>query len=202
MMCPCQGATGREPKAFSGCFRTSAATALRGAIERGAVPATDVLRTVQRSEVMDTRRVRRAIGGLLLATGTPSREDVARADEGMRALGWPPITAADMVSESPERLAPQIPEEPRPGLLQLLYHLAGDEPIRRRLADAYAGLWGAVGAPSGASPDRGSPVARWLIGQLPRHHDGGASEEAAMIEPGPYRGGDVAPPQLAPVART
>jgi MoxR-like ATPase len=150
---------------------------------------------------MDTRRVRRAIGGLLLATGTPNREDVARAVEGMRALGWPPITAADMVSESPERLAPQIAEELRPALLQLLYHLAGDEPIRRRLADAYAGLWGAAAASSG-SPDRGSPVARWLIGQLPRHHTGGASEEAAMIEPGPYRGGDAAPPQIAPVERT
>jgi MoxR-like ATPase len=149
---------------------------------------------------MDTRRVRRAIGGLLLATGTPSREDVARAVEGMRQLGWPPITAADMVSESPERLAPQIPEELRPGLLQLLYHLAGDEPIRRRLADAYAGLWGAAAAPS-TSPDRASPVARWLIGQLPRHHAGGA-EEGAMIEPGPYRGGDAAPPQIAPVERT
>ena len=109
---------------------------------------------------MDTRRVRRAIGGLLLATGTPTRDDVARAVEGMRAFGWPPLTAADMVSESPERLAPQIPEELRPALLQLLYHLAGDEPIRRRLADAYAGLWGAAAEP-GASPDRGSPVARW-----------------------------------------
>ncbi|HSS01546.1 MAG TPA: MoxR family ATPase [Kofleriaceae bacterium] len=151
--------------------------------------------------MMDTRRVRRAIGGLLLATGTPSRDDVARAVQGMRALGWPPLTAADMVSDSPERLAPQIPEEMRPALLQLLYHLAGDEPIRRRLADAYAGLWGTAAGPS-ASPDRGSPVARWLIGQLPRHHDGGASEEAAMIEPGPYRGGDAAPPQIAPVERT
>src|ERR1043165_5552963 len=133
MVCPCLGATVREPKAFSGCFRTSTATALRGAIERGAVPATDVLRTVQRSEVMDTRRIRRAIGGLLRATGTPSREDVARAVAGMRMLGWPPLTAADMVSESPERLAPQIPEDVRPGLLQLLYHLAGDEPSPTRL---------------------------------------------------------------------
>jgi MoxR-like ATPase len=165
---------------------------------------------------MDTRRVRRAIGGLLLATGTPSRDDVARAGEGMRTLGWPPLTAADMVSESPERLAPQIPEELRPALLQLLYHLAGDEPIRRRLADAYAGLWGNAPEGSGqtagplgsmtrgpsAPSDRGSPVARWLIGQLPRHHAGGASEESSMIEPGPYRGGEVAPPQLAPVERT
>src|SRR5689334_20323472 len=174
MVCPCRGATGREPKAFSGCFRTTTATALRGAIERGAVPATNVLGTVHRSGVMDTRRVRRAIGGLLLATGTPSRDDVARAVQGMRALGWPPLTAADMVSDSPERLAPQIPEEMRPALLQLLYHLAGDEPLRRRLVDAYAGLWGTTTGPS-ASPDRGSPVARWLIGQLPRHHDGGAS---------------------------
>jgi MoxR-like ATPase len=151
---------------------------------------------------MDTRRARRVIGGMLLATGTPSRDDVARASEGMRALGWPPLTAVDMVSDTPERLAPLIPDELRPGLLQLLYQLAGDEPIRRRLADAYAGLWG--NASDGiTSADRGSPVARWLIGQLPRHHVGGASEENEMIEPGPYRGGEAAPPpQLAPVERT
>jgi MoxR-like ATPase len=151
--------------------------------------------------LIEQRRARRVIAGMLLSTGTPSQHDVARACEGLRALGWPPLTAADMVSETPERLAPLIPEEVRPALLQLLYHLAGDEPIRRRLADAYAGLWRDQPDAS-ATPDRGSPVARWLIGQLPRHHVGGASEENAMIEPGPYRGGEVAaPPQLAPVDR-
>src|SRR5215510_5228967 len=139
------------------------------------------------------RRARRVIAGLLLATGAPSHDDLARASDGLAALGWPPLTLADMVSETPERLAPLIPDHLRGPLLQLLYALAGDEPLRRRLADAYAGLWRDRTA-GGDAPRRGAPVARWVVGQLPRHHAGGAPEETDMIERGPYRGAEVAAP--------
>ena len=88
----------------------------------------------------DVRRVGRVIGGMLLATGQPTEDDVARANEGLAALGRPPLTEADVVSETPETLAPLVPVELRSGVLELLYVVAGDEPIRRRFADAYAGL--------------------------------------------------------------
>ncbi|TMQ07022.1 MAG: hypothetical protein E6J91_36585, partial [Deltaproteobacteria bacterium] len=134
--------------------------------------------------MIDTQRARRAIAGLLMATGAPAPAELALANERLRALGWPPLGAGDLVRETPETLAPQI-------------ELAGDEPIRRRIADAYAQLWHGEPEPP-APPRQGSAVARWLIGQLPHHQVGGTSEENRMVERGtPYRGGEVAAPPQA-----
>ena len=150
----------------------------------------------------DLRRARRVIAGVLLATGAPTAPELARAGVALGALGWPPLTERDLVIETPETLAPAIPPELRPGVLHVLYELAGDEPIRRQLADTYAGLW--HDQPQAPPPRRrGSAAVRWLIGRLPRHQVGSAAEEDDMVErSGPYRGGEVAPPQLAPVERT
>jgi MoxR-like ATPase len=91
-----------------------------------------------------------------------------------------------------------VPHELRAGLLDLLYHLAGDEPIRRRIADAYAGLWHE--APEGTpAPRTGSPIVRWLIGELPHHQEGRSAQEDDMITSTPYRG--EAAPQLEPAAK-
>jgi len=154
------------------------------------------------SHVTDARRVGRVVAGLLLATGQPTAMDLERASVGLRCLGRPPLTDHDFVSETPETLAPVIPIELRAGVLQLLYELAGDEPIRHRLAEAYAGLWhDEPEAPAARRP--GSAVVRWLVGKLPRHHAGRSPEEDDMVErSGPYRGGEVAAPQLAPVERS
>ena len=149
-------------------------------------------------------RARRVISGVLLATGAPNAGDLARANEAMAALGWPALAAHDFVIETPESLAPSVPVELRPALLHVLYALAGDEPIRRRLADAYAALW-QVEAESHESArpiDRGSVLARWLVGKLPRHHVGRGAKEDEMIERGPYRGGEGGEPQHAPAERT
>ncbi len=89
----------------------------------------------------DARRVGGVVAGILLAHGGTTAQEVERANDGLRQLGRPPLDRTDFVAESPERLAPLVPIELRAGLLDLLYHLAGDEPIRRRLADAYATLW-------------------------------------------------------------
>jgi MoxR-like ATPase len=140
----------------------------------------------------------------LLAIGEPSGDDLARANEAMAALGWSALTAHDFVIETPEALAPGVPGELRGPLLDVLYALAGDEPIRRRLADAYAGLWQLeAGAPASArGVNRGATLARWLIGKLPRHHIGPGAKEDDMIERGPYRGGDGGEPAHAPGERT
>jgi MoxR-like ATPase len=149
----------------------------------------------------DARRVGRVIAGMLLATGQPSEEDRARANEGLAALGRPALADGDFVSETPESLAPLIPLELRAGVLELLYVLAGDEPIRRRFADAYAGLWREETEPA-VTPRRGRPVLRWLIGKLPRHQVGAASKEDEMIErQGPYRDVEIEV-EAAPVERT
>jgi len=147
--------------------------------------------------VIDTQRARRAIAGLLMATGAPAPAELALANERLRALGWPPLGAGDLVRETPETLAPQIPRGLHADVLPLLCALAGDEPIRRRIADAYAQLWHGEPEPP-APPRQGSAVARWLIGQLPHHQVGGTSEENRMVERGtPYRGGEVAAPPQA-----
>ncbi len=153
-----------------------------------------------RAPRVDARKISRAVAGLLLATGQLTELELAQANAGLANLGRPPLCDADFASETPETLAPMIPIEHRTGVLELLYVLAGDEPIRRRLADAYAGLWHDQ-AEAPASPRTGSPVVRWLIGQLPRHHVG-TEEETVTEHSGPYRGGEVVAPQLAPVERS
>jgi len=150
----------------------------------------------------DIRRVGRVVAGVLLATGQPTPLDLERAAHGLSALGRPPLVQGDFVIETPETLAPAIPIELRAGVLALLYELAGDEPIRRRLADAYAGLW--QEPPEAEAARRtGSKMVRWLIGRLPRHHVGNAPEENDMVErQDPYRGGEIEVARLAPVERT
>ncbi len=150
--------------------------------------------------VTDARRAGRVVGGLLLATGTPTADEIARANQGMRRLGRPALGDRDFVVETPEQLAPLIPAELRPALVELLLDLAGDEPIRRRIAEAYAALWQLEPAPAPpVDRGRGSPVLRWLIGKLPRHH-ADAFEEESMSQ-GPYRGDAAPAPQVAPVER-
>jgi len=145
--------------------------------------------------------VARLVAGVLRATGSFTEVELARANEALSALGRPPLGEHDFVSETPETLAPHIPPTLRAPLLELAYELAGDEPIRRRLADAYAGLWH-EDADEPAPARSGSRVVRWLIGKLPNHQVGDTSEESVMNQQGPYRGEPAPPQQLAPVERS
>ncbi len=132
----------------------------------------------------DLRRARRIIAGLLIAAGAPTPAERARADDALGLLGWPALAQPDFVRETPEALAQAVPDELRLAMLHILYDLAGDEPIRLRLAEAYAGLWAANTVPDIApdpTPRRGGGIARWLIGQLPRHHIGRAAKEDDMV---------------------
>ena len=135
----------------------------------------------------------RVVASVLLATGTASADEIARANTGLAALGRPPLVQSDASGETPEQLAPEVPSELRAGLLDLLYVLAGDEPLRKRLADAYAHLWHEDAEPA-APPRKGSAVKQWLIGTLPRHQAERSHEEEVMIDHGPYRGTEVPQP--------
>src|SRR5579883_3610034 len=89
----------------------------------------------------DPRKLAPVVAGVLYATGAFTQAELDAANHGLAALGRPPLVQPDFVAQTPESLAPSVPRELRDATLQLLYHLAGDEPIRRRIADAYAGLW-------------------------------------------------------------
>ena len=140
----------------------------------------------------DVRAIPRAIGALLCALGTPTEAEVARANAGLQRLSLPLLTMRDLAQATPESLAPLVPVEARAGVLALMRQIAADQPIRARLALAYAQLWqlgsGAVPPPL---PEKGGAVVRWIVGTLPSHV---TAPETPPSE-GPYRGGDVRGPE-------
>jgi MoxR-like ATPase len=144
----------------------------------------------------DARITGRVVAGVLLATGTATKEELERANAGLAAMGKPALAQVDVTGETPELLAPQVPEHWRDEILELLYVIAGDEPIRKRMADAYAGLWHAQPEPA-AERRKGAPLVEWMIGSLPRHQADASPEEEHMSA-GPYRG-DPQPEQVAPI---
>jgi MoxR-like ATPase len=143
---------------------------------------------------VDPRLTSRVVASVLRATGAFAPQELARANAGLSALGRPDLVEGDFSAETPEQLAPNIPLELQAPLVRLLYELAGDEPIRRRIADAYAHLW--FGESAEAAPARsGGKLVRWMIGTLPKHHVGEDGEEIDMSEErGPFRSEPPPPP--------
>lgn len=153
------------------------------------------------TERTDARVVGQVIASVLLAAGDPTLDEVARANAALSVFNRPPLRDRDLVPATPEELARLVPPEIRAPLVALLHDLAGDEPIRRRIADAYAELWTATEPSIGNdntpdAPRRGGPaVLRWLIGRLPRHQvptqlrDDVADQEKHMtdVTAHPYR---------------
>jgi MoxR-like ATPase len=145
------------------------------------------------------------VASVLLAAGDPTGEEIERANDGLSALGRPRLDfTRDAIEATPEEVAPRVPIEMRVAVLELLYALAGVEPIKRRLADAYAALWRELGETETLEdkrPREGSKILRWLVGTLPRHHVGKPPEleDAVYDIRGPYRGEAA---QVAPVERS
>ncbi|MDQ3336123.1 MAG: AAA family ATPase [Myxococcota bacterium] len=139
----------------------------------------------------DARFAGRVVASVLLATGTATTAELEQANAGLSALGRPHLAQQDVTGETPEVLAPCVPVELRDGVLDLLYVLAGDEPMRKRMADSYAGLWHAEREPD-AERRTGGPIVSWLIGTLPRHQADRSPEEGVIMnDDSPYRGGHV-----------
>jgi MoxR-like ATPase len=97
---------------------------------------------------------------------------VEHASRGLVRLCLPPLAERDFVVSTPEELAPLMPAQLRGALADLLLELAGDEPLRRRVAQAYLALWnlqpGAMSLPR-EGPQLAERLARSVIGPLPRH---------------------------------
>ena len=136
----------------------------------------------------DAREVGRVVASVLLAGGQPDAADVARADESLARLGRPPLAAHDATPATPEELAPLVPAELRRPVAALLTSLAGDDPLRRRMAASYASLWGHAAAATPARPRRSPNLARWLVGALPRHHEVHVPEDKEPCKLPVYRG--------------
>ena len=67
--------------------------------------------------------VGRMVAGVLLATGRCTPQELARANEALSALSRPPLGEDDFVADTPEALAPQIPDPVREPLLRLAFEL-------------------------------------------------------------------------------
>jgi MoxR-like ATPase len=151
--------------------------------------------------VEDARECGRVVASVLLAGGAPPAEAVEAANRGLARFGRPPLAERDFVVTTPEELAALIPVELRADLGDLLLEVAGGEPLRRRVALAYLGLW-QIEAPPLAPPARPTAmgrVARWLVGALPRHQETRVPEERPMMQT-VYRSPD-AETQIAPPVR-
>ena len=150
----------------------------------------------------DVREVGRVVASVLHAAGAPPAELVARADLALVRLGRPTVRERDLEISSPEELASRIPEDLRPILADVLFDLAGDEPLRRRVARAFVALWRLERSTPAEAPRPAKKIARWLIGALPQHQVNHVPQERPM-QASVYRKNDpelhVAPPVPDPL---
>jgi MoxR-like ATPase len=181
--------------------------------EGAATPVTMAASSFDVRDAFDAREAGRVVASVLLAAGTSASPAlVEQANHGLVRLTLLPLAERDFVVSTPEELAPLMPPQLRGALADLLLELAGDEPLRRRVASAYLGLWnlrsGAAMPAMPAIPASGaSPVAerlaRTLIGNLPRHQGVSIPEERVVYQQEVYRSTDIearrAPPVIDPL---
>ena len=136
----------------------------------------------------DAREAGRVVASVLLAAPvTPDM--VARANQALVRLQLAPLSERDSEVSTPEELAPLIPPQLRDALADLVLEIAGNDPIRRRVALAYVQLWGRRGGTHGATApseprdrltadrdDLGMRVVRAVVGPLPSHQHAGPIE--------------------------
>ena len=145
----------------------------------------------------DAREAGRVVASVLLAAPV-SADLVAHANRSLVRLQLAPLSERDSEVSTPEELAHLIPPQLRDALADLLLEIAGNEPLRRRVAMAYVQLWGrranAQGNSSGGTvpePPLKERVARAVVGSLPSHQHAGAIEPdlAPPLPQTAYRGG-------------
>ena len=148
----------------------------------------------------DARESGRVIATVLLAAGPVPPGLIERANHALTRFSLLPLSERDFVVTTPEELAPVIPPALRGALADLLLELSADEPLRRRVALAYLGLW-KLGQGS-VMPPQATPVAervvRSMIGELPRHQGVNIPEERVVTQQA-YRSTDVEARRAPPV---
>ena len=156
----------------------------------------------------DTREAGRVVAGVLLARSPVDPALVEQASQGLTRLCLPPLAERDFVVSTPEELAPLMPPALRGALADLLLELSVDEPMRRRVAQAYLALWNLRAGAMSTPKESSSPhplterLARSVIGPLPRHQ--GVPTPSALKEESPvyqetYRSTDIEVRRAPPV---
>lgn len=147
-------------------------------------------------ESYEAREAGRVVASVLVASAPLAPELVAYANQGLTRLMLAPLSERDFTPTTPEELAPIIPPHLRSALADLIVQIAGQDPLRRRVAQAYLSLWrpGHQARHENESPAT-SPMAerlaRVVIGDLPRHQDTGSiPEERPVYAQTAYRGGE------------
>ena len=173
---------------------------------RGVRTPCEGMATLNGSAEYDAREATRIVAGVLVAAGGVPSAAVAAANRVLARISLGPLREQDFLAATPEELAPRIPPQLRGPLVDLLLEVAGDEPLRRRIALGYATIWQIerVARPSEpAAPGFGQRVARAIVGQLPRHQTGSAvvpeEERIVQQEQQVYRSNGVETRQAATV---
>jgi MoxR-like ATPase len=156
-------------------------------------------------ESFDAREAGRVVASVLVASAPLAPELVAYANQGLTRLQLVPLAERDFTPATPEELAPIIPPSLRDALADLIVQIAGQDPLRRRVAQSYVALWrpGHLVRLDDAQPAT-SPMAerlaRVVIGELPRHQDAGSiPEERNVYAQQAYRGVDAQVRRAEPV---
>ena len=158
--------------------------------------------------VYDARESGRVIATVIGAAGHIPPALFERANQGLSRLSLASLCERDFVVSSPEELAVFIPPQLRHALADLLLELAGEEPLRRRMAESYVTLWRlkptASRGSSSISPTLTERFARSLVGELPRHQGVVLPEDPIVQNPQEnYRSVDIearrAPPVVDPL---
>lgn len=137
-------------------------------------------------EGVDPREAGRVVSTMLHAAGAPPPALIERANQALARLMLPPLAEHDLVPATPEELAPRIPHGLRPGLGAILLDLAEAEPLRRRVAETFVGLWRLTPASARRAPEARPGVTerlvRALIGEIPRHQQGARVPEERIVQ--------------------
>jgi hypothetical protein len=156
-------------------------------------------------ESFDAREAGRVVASVLVASAPLAPELVAYANQGLTRLQLVPLAERDFTPATPEELAPISPPSLRDALADLIVQIAGQDPLRRRVAQSYVALWrpGHLVRFEDAQPAT-SPMAerlaRVVIGELPRHQDAGSiPEERNVYAQQAYRGVDAQVRRAEPV---
>lgn len=148
----------------------------------------------------DPREASRVVGNVVLAA-PPSPALVERANAGLARLGLAPLSDRDAIVATPEEIAPTIPTHLHDALADLVLDLAGNDPLRQRVAFAYCQLWRKRIPAGGADAPRplGERFARAVVGPLPSHQHAGDIPLNDQHSRDAYRGGGL-PAPAAPAA--
>jgi MoxR-like ATPase len=138
---------------------------------------------------------------MLCAAGTPDAVLLERAHRLLGRLMLAPLSERDFVPSTPEELAPRIPLALRDALGDGLLELAGNEPLRVRVAQTFIRLWrlGRVDTTYDKSAGVTERVMRRVIGELPRHQQGALVPEERFVQGEVYRSREQAVQQPATV---